>query len=42
MIGYGLARVRTDPWPPRRSAVARAIERGDYRILAERRSHTRY
>jgi len=30
------------PWANRRVALERAIEQKDFRILADRRSHTRY
>jgi hypothetical protein len=41
-VGYGLARCWSDPWSPRRSAVARALQDSDYRVLAKRRAHSRY
>jgi FtsH-binding integral membrane protein len=41
-LGFAATSCRSDPWWPRRNVVTRALEAGDYRLLAERRAHTRY
>jgi hypothetical protein len=41
-LGFAAITCASDPWWPRRNLVTRALEAGDYRLLAERRAHTRY
>jgi hypothetical protein len=41
-LGFAATTCASDPWWPRRNLVTRALEAGDYRLLAERRAHTRY
>jgi hypothetical protein len=40
--GFATTSSRTDPWSPRRTLVARALQAGDYHVLGARRAHTRY
>jgi len=41
-VGLAATRLEVAPWAARRATVLRAIQEDDYRILAERRRHSRY